>query len=129
MAAKRVFISFDAEHDDDPKNLLVGQAKNPDSPFNIEDWSLKQPLTGNWKEKVRPRIKAVDVMVVICGQHTDTAAGVSAELAIAHEESIPNFLLWGRDEKTCVKPTAAKSSDKIYEWTWDNLKRLIGGAR
>jgi len=129
MAAKRVFISFDAEHDEDLKILLVGQAKHPDSPFNIADWSLKEPLSGNWKDKVRPRIKAVDVMAVICGEHTDSATGVSAELTIAQEESVPYFLLWGRSGKTCVKPKAAKSEDKIYNWTWENLKNLIGGSR
>ena len=28
-----------------------------------------------------------------------------------------------------TKPKAAKSSDKIYKWTWDNLKSLIHGVR
>lgn len=65
----------------------------------------------------------------MCGEHTDTASGVSAELAIAQEENKPYFLLWGRSRKTCKKPKSAKSSDKIYKWTRDNLKSLIGGAR
>ena len=129
LATKTVFISFDTENDEDLKSLLVGQAKNFDSPFRVADWSLKQPLTGNGKERVRPRIGAVDLVVVICGQQTDAADGVSAELTIAQEESIVYFLLWGRHEKTCVKPKAAKSGDKIYGWTWDDLKQLIEGAR
>ena len=68
-------------------------------------------------------------MVVICGQHTHTASGVSVEIKIAQEEGKPYFLLKGRKGKTCTKPTAAKSTDKIYTWTWDNLKKLIGGGR
>jgi hypothetical protein len=51
MAKKRVFISFDFDHDEDLRNLLVGQARNPDSPFEIADWSVKEPLAGNWKER------------------------------------------------------------------------------
>ena len=129
MAKKRVFTSFDFDHDEDLRNLLVGQAKNPDSPFDLSDWSIKEPLTGNWKEKVRTRIRGVDLVIVMCGEYTDTATGVSAELAITQEEKRPYFLLWGRSGKTCKKPTGAKESDKIYEWTWDNLKALIGGAR
>ncbi|MCZ7628547.1 MAG: hypothetical protein M5U19_05600 [Microthrixaceae bacterium] len=35
MALAPVFISFDYDHDLDCKNLLVGQAKNPDTPFEI----------------------------------------------------------------------------------------------
>jgi hypothetical protein len=129
MAAKRTFISFDADHDEDLRILLAGQAKNPDTPFSIVDFSVKEALSGDWKSKVRTRIKGCDVVIVICGEHTDTASGVSTELQIAREEGIPYFLLWGRSDKTCVKPTAALPSDKIYRWTWDNLKALIAGNR
>ena len=129
MAKKRVFTSFDFDHDEDLKNLLVGQSRNPDSPFDLADWSVKEPMTGNWKEKVRTRIRSVDIVAVICGEHTDTATGVSAELSIAQEEKKPYFLLWGRANNTSKKPKSAKESDKIYNWTWDNLKALIGGSR
>ncbi len=129
MATKRVFTSFDFDHDEDLRNLLVGQSKNPDSPFEMADWSVKEPMTGKWKDIVRARIRKCDLVVVICGEHTDTASGVSAELSVAQEEDIPYFLLWGRSSKTCVKPTFGKSTDKIYKWTWDNLKALIGGVR
>jgi hypothetical protein len=129
MARSRVFTSFDYDHDEDLRVMLVGQSKNPDSPFELTDRSVKDPMTGDWKAKVRRRIKATDQVAVICGQHTHTASGVSVEVKIAQEEGIPYFLLKGRKDKSCTKPTAAKSSDKIYNWTWDNLKLLIGGSR
>lgn len=129
MAKKRVFTSFDFDHDADLRDLFVGQSKNPDSPFDMTDWSVKEPMTGNWKDKVRTRIRSVDIIAAICGEHTDTAAGVSAELSIAQEERKPYFLLWGRSTKACKKPRSAKDTDKIYKWTWDNLKALIGGVR
>lgn len=129
MAKTRTFVSFDYDHDSDLKTLLVGQAKHSDSPFEITDMSIKEAISEDWKKKARTRIKGCDVVVVICGEHTDTAAGVSAELKIAQEESVNYFLLKGRSNKTCVKPNAAKSSDMIYNWTWENLKKLIGGAR
>ena len=129
MAKTKVFTSFDFDHDEDLRNLLVGQAKNPDSPFEMTDASLKEPLTGDWKAKVRTRIKRVDQVIVLCGEHTNTAAGVSAELEITQEEKKPYFLLAGRKDKSCEKPKAALSTDKMYSWTWDNLKTLIGGGR
>ena len=129
MAKKRVFISFDYDHDLDLKNLLVGQSKNSDTPFEIADFSIKEAISEDWKKKARTRIKGCNVVTVICGLHTNTATGVSAEVKIAQEEGVDYFLLWGRKDKACRKPTAAKSSDKIYKWTWDNLKALIGGAR
>ncbi len=127
--ATRVFISFDYDNDEDLRNLLAGQAKHEDSPFEIKDQSLKEPLTGDWKEKVRARFKNVDVVAVICGEKSDKAAGVAAELTIAREEKKSYFLLTGRKDKVCKRPSSALASDKMYDWTWDNLKKLIGGAR
>ena len=131
MAAtkKRVFTSFDFDHDADLRTMLVGQSKLDDSPFEIADWSLKEPLTGDWKEKIRTRIRCVEVVCVICGEHTDSATGVSAELTIAKEEKKEYFILNGRSGKTCKKPKSATDSDKLYNWTWPNLKTLIGGGR
>lgn len=129
MAKTKTFISFDYDHDDKLKVLLAGQAKHEDTPFDIEDWSIKESIDENWKAKARTRIKSVDVVAVICGEHTHTAAGVSAEVKIAQEEKKPYFLLKGYSDKTCTKPTAALASDKIYNWTWENLKALIGGGR
>jgi hypothetical protein len=129
MAKTKVFISFDYDNDETLKDFLVGQSKLEDSPFDLADWSIKEALTGNWKEKARTRIKSADVVAVICGKKTDTAAGVSAELSIAQEEKLSYFLLQGYKDGGCKKPTSAKSTDKIYNWTWPNLKTLIGGGR
>lgn len=129
MSKKRVFISFDYDHDETLKTFLVGQAKLADSPFELADWSIKEPISGDWKAKARKRIKSVDIVAVICGHHTDTATGVSAELAIAQEEKTPYFLLKGYADTDCKKPKTAINTDKMYKWTWDNLKILIGGGR
>lgn len=130
MAAKvRAFISFDVDHDEGAKQMLAGQAKFPDSPFDFKDNSVKEHLTGDWKEKVRRRMDNVDVVIVLCGSTTDTASGVATELVIAKEKNKPYFLLAAYSDKTCVKPASASSSDKVYKWTWDNLKALINGGR
>ena len=129
MKKKRTFISFDYDYDKELKECLVGQARNPDSPFEITDMSIKEKIDDNWKKKARDRIKGCDVVVVICGEHTDTATGVSAELTIAQEENVPYFLLKGHPDKVCKKPNHALASDAIYKWSWDNLKSLFQGKR
>jgi hypothetical protein len=129
MAKKRVFISFDVDHDEGTKTMLALQAKLPDSPFDFKDASVKEHLTGDWKEKVRRRMDNVDIVAVLCGTQTHSASGVAAEVTIAQEKGKDYFLLAAYKDKTCTKPTSAKSSDKVYEWTWPNLQKLIGGAR
>lgn len=126
--ATRVFVSFDYDHDSVLKEFLVGQSRLSDSPFTIADWSIKV-ASPNWKTEARKRIRASDTVAVVCGKHTHTAIGVSTEVSITQEEGIPYFLLKGYRDSTCTKPTTSWTSDKIYNWTWDNLKALIGGAR
>jgi hypothetical protein len=123
-----VFISFDYDHDATLNDFLVGQAKNEDSPFFIEDWSIKIE-SDDWKDKARTRIKRADQVIVICGKNTYTATGVNAEIKLAREETTPYFLLAGYSDGDNKKPTAALTTDKIYKWTWENLKKLIGGGR
>jgi hypothetical protein len=127
--ATRVFISFDYDNDKDLKELLVGQAKNPDSPFEITDASVKYHLTGDWEEKVKGRIKRADQVIVLCGKQTDKATGVSLELTMARDLKKPYFLLAGRSDGGNKKPKSALVADKLYNWTWDNLKKLIKGGR
>lgn len=127
--AQRVFISFDYDHDADLRTLLAGQAKRTGSGFEIADWSLKEPLTGDWKTKIRTRIRSVNEIAVICGHNTASATGVAAEIAIAREEEKPYFLLAGRSSGVNQRPTTALGSDKLYTWTWENLTTLIAGGR
>lgn len=129
MAKKRAFICFDYDHDEGAKIMLAGQAKHPDSPFDFTDASVKDHLSGDWKEKVRRRMDNIDVVIVLCGEYTHLANGVAAELTIAREKYKDYFLLAAYSDKTCTKPTSAQAGDKVYNWTWDNLKALIGGAR
>ena len=127
MDKKRAFISFDYDHDRLIKEYVVGQAKNPNSPFDIVDASVKKHMTGDWQEKVRNRIRRADLVVVMCGEYTHQAEGVATELKIAQEEDVDYFLLRGHKDRVCTKPTTARSDDDMHEWTWDNLRQLIEG--
>jgi hypothetical protein len=128
MVKTPVYISFDYDNDSTLKDFLVGQAKNQDSPFEIEDHSIKDP-SPDWKDHARTRIKRSKQVIVICGKHTETATGINVEIKIAREENKPYFLLAGYSDGDNKKPTAALPEDKIYKWTWDNLKSLIAGNR
>lgn len=51
MAKTKVFVSFDYDHDETLKEFLVGQSKLKDSPFDLADWSIKEPQTGTGKRR------------------------------------------------------------------------------
>lgn len=125
----RAFISFDFDHDEDLRDNLVAQSKNPDSPFSIGDYSVHAPFDAQWRKQVREHIKAADIVIFICGEHTHDARGVTAEMSFTREEQKPYFLLRGRPRKTCNKPRGALKTDEVHKWSWPNLKRLIAEAR
>ena len=129
MAKKRAFISFDFDNDSDLRENLVHQSDQPDSPFSVVDCSVRAPYNERWRQRVRSIIRSVDLVIVICGAHTDTAKGVAAELTMAQEEGTRYFLLRGRRNRPRTKPPMARSSDPIHEWTWPNLHRLIYARR
>ena len=125
MARKRAFISFDFHNDADLRDNLVAQSKRPESPFSVVDCSLREPYDERWRQKVRSIIRDADLTIVICGQHTDKARGVAAELSITREVGTRYFLLRGRPDRTCAKPAQALRADEMHAWSWSNLHNLI----
>ena len=121
----RVFVSYDREHDRDLHDLLSQHASKAASGFEISARSRARAATLHWDEGLRREIREADAVITICGEHTDCSERVSAELRIAQEEKRPYFLLWGRRDLMCTKPTTAKPADGMYSWTWEILQNQI----
>ena len=126
---KRAFISFDFDNDNDLRGNLVAQAQKSDSPFNIADWSVKEPFDENWRKRVRDLIRKTDLTIVICGEHTHQAKGVEAEVTMVQQVGKPYFLLKGRRHKTSTRPKSVPKKKKIHPWTWTALKELTANPR
>ena len=129
MAKKRVFISFDYDNDASLRDSLVEQSRRLDSPFSMVDCSVRAPYDEQWKRKVRSIVRDVDLVIVICGEQTDKADGVAAELSIVQEERKPYFLLRGHRGRNCAKPRNALRTDVIHGWNWPDLHNLIYAGR
>ena len=121
----RIFVSYDREHDGDLHDLLLDQASKATSGFEISARSRGRAPTDLEDEGLRREIREADEVIIICGEHTDCSMRVGAELRIAQEEKRPYFLLWGRRELMCTKPTTAKPADGMYSWTWEILQTQI----
>lgn len=121
---KRVFVSFDFDNDRALKAFILGQAKLPDSPFEVVDHSLNEAAPDHkWESKARSAIKKSDLVLVVVGRHTYRAHGVLKEVQMAREEDVPIVQIIGyRDGKY----TPVANAGRLYAWNWDNLKRLLG---
>lgn len=101
--AKKVFVSFDYDNDLVLKEFIVGQAKNKDSPFSIENWSLKEAAPQkSWEEKARTNIRRSDIV---------------------REERKPLIQIIGYKNGNY---TSVPNAGKLYSWNWDNLKKILG---
>lgn len=123
MARKKVFVSFDFDNDRILKEFIIGQAKLPDSPFEVIDASLKEaaPMT-TWEDKARAAIKRSDIVIVMVGPATSRAPGVLKEVAMARQEGIRIVQVIGYKD---ASPTAVPNAGTLYRWNWQNLKLLL----
>ena len=124
MAKKRVFVSFDFDNDKTLKDFIIGQARLPDSPFEVIDTSLKeaQPMK-TWEDKAREAIKRSDIVLVMVGASTHKAPGVLKEVKMARDANIPIVQVIGYKDGNY---TQVPDAGRLYAWNWDNLKKLIG---
>ncbi len=123
MAKKRVFISFDYD-DVRYRDFLIGQAKNPNSPMEIEDWSLREPFDEKWKTQCRERIKKVDVVLQLVGKNTHKAKGAVWEVKCAKEEGIPVFGVY-IDKNDKGKIPESLSGSRVINWSWDGIANMV----
>ena len=125
MAKKRVFVSFDFDNDKTLKDFLVGQARLPDSPFEVIDHSLKEAQPErNWEAKARAAISRADVFVVMLGSRTRLASGVLKEVRMAQDLKKQRFQIIGYQDGAAS--WAVPGGGRTYRWSWDNLKALLG---
>lgn len=124
MAKTKVFVSFDFDNDKTLKDFIIGQAKNPDSPFEISDHSLKEAKPEkDWLDHAKRAIARSDVFIIMLGSKTKSAGGVLKELNVAIEKDKKKFQIIGYTDGT--SDWAVPGGGRTYSWNWDNLKKLL----
>ena len=120
MAKIKVFVSYDFDHDAALKDTLIGQSKLPDSPFSINDMSLKQ-IELEWQQKARAAIERCDVFVVLLGEYTHQAHGVRREVRMARHIGKRRFQV----RKKGQWPKSLDGAGEVVAWRWKNLKKHL----
>jgi len=124
MAKKKIFVSFDFDNDKALKDFIIGQSKNPDSPFEVSDYSLKEAAPEKqWIDRARRAISRADVFIVMLGPKTKNARGVLRELRIADEKGVPKFQIIGYRDGS--EDWRIPGGGRVYRWRWENLKTLL----
>jgi len=123
MTKKRVFISFDFDNDRVLRDFMLGQARLPDSPFEVIDHSLKEAAPErNWEAKARAAIARSDIVIVMVGNDTHRAGGVLKEITMAREAGVQVVQVIGHKDGDY---TPVPNAGRLYAWNWQNLKKLL----
>ena len=124
MAKTRVFVSFDFDNDQALKTFIIGQAKHPDSPFEVTDGSFQEAQPQReWEAKARAAINRADVFIVMLGSKTRSAPGVRKEVKMANELGKRKFQIIGYRDGS--EDWAVPDGGRTYRWDWDNLRKLL----
>ncbi|MEP2717999.1 TIR domain-containing protein [Pseudophaeobacter sp.] len=120
---KRVFVSFDFDHDKRLKDFIIGQSRMQDSPFEVIDNSLKEAAPErDWEAKGNSAIKRSDIVVVMVGPQTYRAQGVLKEIKMARAAEKRVVQVIGYKDGNY---TAVPGAGQLYRWNWENLKKIL----
>lgn len=122
MIKTRVYVSFDFDNDEELKHLIIGQAKNEDSPFEVADWSIKEAVSVNWQAEAEGKIKRSDVVLVVVGKKTHQAQGVRVEVELAKKHRIKIVQIKGHPDSN---PKPVSGAGTLHEWSWENLEKYL----
>jgi hypothetical protein len=124
MPKTKVFVSFDFDNDKVLKDFIIGQAKLPDSPFEVSDYSLKEAAPErDWEAKAHAAIARADKFIVMLGPKTRSASGVKKEIAMANDLGKDRFQIIGYQDGS--EDWAVPGGGRTYRWDWETLKKLL----
>lgn len=119
----RVFVSFDFDNDLALKHFVIGQAKLPDSPFEVIDHSIREAAPEHdWERKANAAICRSDIVPVMVGAETHKAHGVLKEVAMARKVGIRIVQIIGYKGR---EYTPVPNSGRLYAWNWTNLEKQL----
>jgi hypothetical protein len=121
MAKKKLFCSYDYKEDKKLKGSLIVQAKDPLSPFSVNDFSLKESIPDKeWVSKAQSAISRCEFFCVILGKNTHQAPGVLREVKIARGYRRTCFQIRPQGKKH-QKNKPVKDAGEVIVWKWKNI--------
>lgn len=123
MNKTKIFVSFSPEDKNEGK-MLGDQCRNPFSTFEVSGGSEEVQGNEDWQRQTRERIKQAQIVLMVIGKNTATAANVVWEIKVAREEGIPVLGVYVNKEYQDSVPETF-GSGPIIEWNWEYVYNTI----
>ncbi len=126
MADPRAFVSFDFDHNETQKTLFVGQSKNSQTPFSIEDWSAKSSMPqAEWEKIVKEKVNKCNMLIVLVGKTMASATGVGKEITMAKDQDVPVFGVYVDGANTTSNLPSGLPRNRTISWAWDDIAAAV----
>ncbi len=123
---KVIFISFSMK-DVKYRDHIIEQMRNPKSPFEFIDMSVKQKYKeSEWKKKCRTRIKRSDGVIVLLSKNSWRSKGLRWEVKCAREEKVkilPIHIYKDKDKRGGIPPELERK--RAYNWKWETIEKFL----
>lgn len=106
------------------RDLLVGQSRKDNSPFEFIDMSVKEPWLSDWKARCRTKIKGCDGVIALISKNTASASGEIFEIECAYEERVPVMLMHINNDRLTNVPRIIQEK-RINIWSWSSITSFI----
>lgn len=126
MPDPRAFISFDYDNNKELRILFAGQAKNPRTPFDIEDWSSKEKIPQKeWEELIKRKINKCNMLIVLVGKKAYAAAGVKKEITFAKSLDVPVFGVYVDGANDKIELPEGLIRTRVVDWDGEEIAKMI----
>lgn len=126
MTDPRAFVSFDFDHDETPKVLFVGQAKNSKTPFSIQDWSAKSSMPqSQWEKIIKQKVNKCNMLIALVGKTMASASGVGKEISMAKDQSVPVFGVYVDGANTSSTLPTGLARNRTISWDWAKIAAAV----
>lgn len=113
---------FVAIEDECARDLLKGQSRHTDAPFEYIDMSVKEAYTEDWKTKSVHAYPAIPWCDRTNSKNSLSSSGQKWEIACAQEEGVPVLGIWAySDDRTSAVSVTTKA------WGWETIANFIDG--
>ena len=132
MAKKKIFISYDYDHDRHYKSLLLAWDKNSEFDFSFEDHSADISINSEdaaaIKRVLSRKINEATYFLCIVGKHTYKSSWVKWEINKAVELNKKLVAVKIDRENTSPEELMSVGASWAYSFTFDSIKKAIENA-
>lgn len=125
---RNVFIAR-AYEDEDFVNLLRGQAKDPDSKLEFNDWSLREPFDSERAEYIRSgireRIRQSSATLVYLSEHSADSRWVDWEIRESLALGKKVVCVYQRSPPARIPPAATELGLTCVPWQHEAIMRAL----